>query len=73
MGNLLRKIGGGLFQLLLPNTSEFWTGTVNAALQVILRLLPPDLAGHMAKPLADLLATLFPYAAGRIVSKIAKG
>ena len=72
LSNLKKRLLGGLVSLFVPKTSEFWTGTVNAIVQAVLRILPEDLGGQIAKPLADLLLYLFPYALGRVISKVAK-
>jgi hypothetical protein len=58
----------GLFKF---DSSEFWAGTVNGILQFILRHVPGELA-PAAHQIADGLLALFPYAAGRALSKLVK-
>lgn len=67
------KIIAAIFALFKPNTSEFWTGTVNAVLQIIVRILPPDMQPEQVTAIADHAALLLYYALGRFISKVAKG
>lgn len=74
-----RKLLAGLVGLISTNTSEFWTGTANMIAQFVLRGLAhllggtsPELAA-LCQKLADWLAAMFAYAAGRVASKVAKG
>lgn len=72
-----RKLTHAVAELLLrKNTSEFWMGPVNIIVQFILRKIGPMFGGDtaaLAQQLADLLLTLLPVAAGRVISKVAKG
>lgn len=66
-----KRILSALLSLFKVQTSEFWTGPVNGVAQVILRHVPGELA-PAATHIADGLAMLFPYAAGRVISKFAR-
>jgi hypothetical protein len=67
-----KRLLRALLNLLHPSTSEFWTGTVNTGIQVVVRfLLPHDLEiTPVANQLADVLLAFYTYAAGRVVSKV---
>jgi len=66
-----KRLLSALLNLFRVQTSEFWTGPVNGVAQVILRNVPGELA-PAATHIADGLALLFPYAAGRVISKLAR-
>lgn len=65
----LLRIFANLFNF---NTSEFWTGPINACVVAILKLLPGIDPVLFGKSLSDTLSLFFVYAAGRLISKAVK-
>jgi len=81
MGKMIARLGRwirrraafALSEALRKDNSETWTLTANLAAQAVARVLPAELGGDVARPLADVAAVLLPYGVGRLVSKIVKG
>ena len=73
MNWIIKKIVGSLFD---SKNSEFWAGPVNILVQGCLRLvgwmIPETKVAEFGESMSNWLALMLPYAAGRVLSKLAK-